>query len=160
MLIGVDPDSLTVEQNQKSLKVVNLIKLKRSGKLKYGMCANGAHHCRFVSMEEANLPTITMEEIRATMVIDAYEYRNVATFDIPGAYLQTYLPKETFTLLLLEVKFVEIMCDINAEYKQHVRFKDGRNTFYIRIIKAIYGMIEYALLWYKLYVSVLKDVGL
>ena len=94
------------------------------------------------------------------MVIDACEYRNVATFDIPGAYLETDFPKENFTLLLFEVKFVDIMCDINAEYKQHVRFKDSRNTFYLRIIKAIYGMIEYALLWYKLYVSILKDMGL
>ena len=30
---------------------------------------------------------------------------------------------------------------------------------YIRILKAIYGMIKYALLWYKLYMSVLKYMG-
>ena len=41
VLIGVDPDSLTAEQNQKALKVVNFIKLKRSGKLKGSICDNG-----------------------------------------------------------------------------------------------------------------------
>ena len=52
------------------------------------------------------------------------------------------------------------MCDINPEYKKHVRFKDGRKKSYLRILKAMYGMIKSALLWYKLYVSVLKYMGL
>ena len=30
---------------------------------------------------------------------------------------------------------------------------------YLHILKSIYGMIESALLWYELYVSVLKDTG-
>ena len=47
---GVEPDSLTAEQKLKSLRVVNLIKLKSSGKLKGRMCANGEPHCKFVPM--------------------------------------------------------------------------------------------------------------
>ena len=62
-------------------------------------------------------------------------------------------------LLLLEGNFVNIMCDINTKYKQKSRFKDGRNKLYIHILKEIYGMIEYALLWYDLYMSVLRDMG-
>ena len=94
------------------------------------------------------------------MTIDAYEYRKVANFDVPGEYLQTDLPKDKFTLLLTEVKFVDIMCDINTKHKKHVRFKYGRKKLYLHIIKEIYGMIESALLWYELYVSVLKETGL
>ena len=52
-----------------------------------------------------------------------------------------------------------MMCDINNEYKQDVRFKDGRKTLYPHILKEIYGMIESALLWYEIYVSVLKYMG-
>ena len=69
------------------------------------------------------------------MVIDEYEYRKVATFEIPGTYLHIYLTKDKFTLLLLEVKFVHIMCDIYPDYKQYVRFKDGRKTLYLQILK-------------------------
>ena len=83
----------------------------------------------------------------------------MATFDVPGAYLQTDLPKDKFTLLLLEVNFVDIMCDINPDYNQHIRLKYGRNTLCLRILKAIYGIIESTLMWYKLYVSVIKDMG-
>ena len=52
------------------------------------------------------------------------------------------------------------MCDINPEYKQHVIFKYGKKKLYLRILKAIYGMIKSTWLWYELYVSVLKDMGL
>ena len=93
------------------------------------------------------------------MFIDTYEDRKVATFDIPGTYLQTYRHKDKFTLLLLEGKFVDIMCDINPGYKQNGMFKDGRKTFILHILKAINGMIEYDLLFYELYVSVIKDMG-
>ena len=100
-----------------------------------------------------------MEGLLATMVIDAYEDREVATFDVPGVYLQIDLPKYKLTLLLLEGKFVDIICDINPKYKHHARFKDGRKTFYLRIIKAIYWMVESDLLCYELYMSVLKEMG-
>ena len=74
------------------------------------------------------------------------EGRKVLNYSIPGAYLQTDLPKDKLVLLLSEGKFVDIMSEINPEYKQQVRTKDGRNTLYIRILKAIYGIIESALL--------------
>ena len=54
---------------------------------------------------------------------------------------------------------MDIMCDINPDYRQHIRFKYGMKTLYLLIIKEIYGMIESALLWYELYVSVLKYMG-
>ena len=82
------------------------------------------------------------------MVIDAYEDRKVKTSDVPGEYLKIYLPKDNCALLLMEGKFVDIMCDINPEYNQHVRFKDGIKTLYLRILKAIYGIIKSDLLWY------------
>ena len=93
------------------------------------------------------------------MVIDAHKDRKVVSFDVPGAYLQTDLPKDKSTILLLEGKCVDIMCNANTKYKQHFMFKDGRKTLYLLIIKAIYGIIEYALLWYKLYMDVLKNMG-
>ena len=62
-------------------------------------------------------------------------------------------------LLLTEVEFMDIRCDIDLEYKQHVRFKYGRKILCLHILKAIYGMIKYALLWYELYESVLKYMG-
>ena len=93
VISGINTNSLTVEQKRKAPREVNLIKLKCSGKLKVGMCANGASHRKFVTREEKNSRTITLEGLLSTMVIDAYEVRKVANFDISGAYLQTDSPK-------------------------------------------------------------------
>ena len=37
-------------------------------------------------------PTIALEALFASLLIDAHEGRAVQTFDIPGAYLHTSLP--------------------------------------------------------------------
>lgn len=102
---------------------------------------------------------MTLEALLCSMMIDAYEQRAVATFDIPGVYLQASLPEDKFVLLKLEGQFVTIMCEVNPEYDQYIIEENGKEVLYLRIKKALYGMIESALLWYELYVSVLMEMG-
>ena len=93
------------------------------------------------------------------MMIDMFEGRRVATFDVPGAYLQTDLPEGKFELLKLEGISVDIMWEINPEYSEYILIENDVKVLYLKIMKSIHGMIESALLWYELYVSVLKDMG-
>ena len=104
VMIGFNPESLTAEKKQKALREVNIIKMKRSGKVKDRMCANGAPHCKFLPREEVKSPKITLEVLLTTMLIDAYEESKVSTLDVPGANVLIDLTKEKFTLLLLEGK--------------------------------------------------------
>ena len=55
-------------------------------------------------------------------MIYAQEGRDKAIFDTPGAYLNSNMPKGKAVLLKLEVKFVDIICDVNLELKEHVRY--------------------------------------
>ena len=57
---GADLDSLKSEHKKKSLRVVNLIKPKRIGKLKVRMCANGAPHRNFLPRVEEKFRPITL----------------------------------------------------------------------------------------------------
>ena len=105
-------------------------------------------------------PTASLEAILTTLMIDAYEERDVAVADVPGAYLHAEFPKDKRVILKLNRDFVDIMCDVNPEYKDHVIFetsKRGRKTkcLYIRVLRALYGCLELALLWYDLYSSTL-----
>ena len=153
------PGALTKEQKQKALRAVKLIKQKCTGSIKGCMCANGAPHRKFVLREDARSPTLFLEALIMTLTIDAHERRKVTVFDVPGAYLQIDLPKDKFVLLMLEDQFLDIMCSINPKYYVHVRTEGGRKFFYLRIRKAIYGMVESAFLWYDLFVNALKDMG-
>ena len=63
-------------------------------------------------------PTVALQSLISTLVIDVYEQRDVATFDIPGAYLHAEMPTEKIMLLKLKGNFIDIMCSINEEYRQ------------------------------------------
>ena len=49
------------------------------------MCANGTPYHKIVPREEGKLPTINLEGLLTTVVIDVCGYRTVETFDVPGA---------------------------------------------------------------------------
>ena len=64
-----------------------------------------------------------MEALFTTLLVEVFEGRDVATFDIPGAYLHAEIPEDKTVILKLKGKFVRIMCEINLEYKQHARIE-------------------------------------
>jgi hypothetical protein len=51
------------------------------------------------------------------------------------------------------------MCDVCKEYKKLVCYKHGRKVLYLRLLKALYGCVQSALLWYELFAGTLKDMG-
>ena len=55
--------------------------------MKAQSCANGGVQWDHVAKEEAASPTVGLESVFVTTVIDAEENREVVTIDIPGAFL-------------------------------------------------------------------------
>ena len=108
------------------LNTINLIKEKRNGTIKGSTCAEGRKQRQYLREDESvSSPTVYLEGLFETLVIDAYEGRDVATFDIPGAYLHALMPKDKQVLLKLKGQFVDIMYEINGEYKKHIRYEKG-----------------------------------
>ena len=163
MPIGIE--SLTEADKGKALEAVNLIKVKRCGKIKGRTCANGSRQRNFVKAEDNFAsPTASLESILTTLVIDAYEGRDVAVADVPGAYLHAEFPQDKKVVLKLTGVFVNIMCSVNSKYTEHVIYEVNRRgkrvkQLYVRVLRALYGCIESALLWYELYSSTLQDMG-
>ena len=91
------------------------------------------------------------------MIIDANEGHNIDTFDVPGTYLHAKIPKDKRIIMKLRGDFVNIMCQVNPEYKQHVGYENGNKVLYLQVIRAIYGCIESALLWYNMLSITLID---
>jgi hypothetical protein len=60
---------------------------KCSGKIKACACANGSTQCDHIAKEEATASTVTSEAIFIKGTIFAHEQCDVATCDIPGAFL-------------------------------------------------------------------------
>ena len=79
-------------------------------------------------------------------------------FDVPGSFLQTALPADRFLLMRIIDEFVDVMCEVNPKYIPYVRYDNGKMVLYVNILIAIYGCIESALLWYKLYSETLEGM--
>ena len=97
-----------------------------------------------------------MEALFTTLLIHIFEVRDVATFDIPGAYIHAKMPKDKTVVLKLKGKFVSIMCEINPEYKQHVRIEVKTSVLYLSVLRTLYGCIESEIQWYILYKPTLE----
>ena len=104
-------------------------------------------------------PTVSLESIMTTLVIDTYEGMSVSIVHVPGAYLHAKMPEEKRLLLKLRGQFVDIMCNVNPEYLPYVRVEKGVKVLYLRLLRALYGCLESALLWYELYSSTLVGMG-
>ena len=51
------------------------------------------------------------------------------------------------------------MCDVNPEHKKNLRVDNGVKLLYLRLLKALYGCMESALICYDLYSMTLKPQG-
>ena len=150
-----DPRKMTEEEKRRALRTINLIKEKRCSKIKGRIVADGSKQRLYITKAETASPIIGLEALFASFIIDAHERRAIQTFDAPGAYLQTPMPEDKNTHMKFEGEFVDILCESDKSFKQHVTYKGKKKVLYTRVYRAIYGLIESALLWYEVYTKTL-----
>jgi hypothetical protein len=66
---------------------------KRCGRVKARGCADGRKQRETTSKEDASARTVAIELVMLSATIDAMEERDVATLDIPGAFMQADIDK-------------------------------------------------------------------
>ena len=69
------------------------------------------------------------------------------------------VPENKEILMKFTGLFVDIMCQVNPEFNQHVRHEGKIKVLYVRFVRAIHGCIYSALLWYQLFSSTLYKMG-
>ena len=95
-------------------------------------------------------PTVSTEVVFLTAVIDALENRDVAVLDVPGAFMQADIDK------LVHVRFtgemVKMLLQTDKEmYEDYIVMKRGEQVMYVELLKALYGTLRVArLFWQKL----------
>jgi hypothetical protein len=139
-----EPVQYTMLDAQQRSKVVRshlfMKRKKRDGRLKSRLVVDGRTQDRVEAGDIAS-PTVSIEAIFATAVIDASEHRQVLTIDIEGAYLHAQMEDEV--IMELEPALADIMVTIDSTYSEYVT---GRGKIYVKLRKALYGCIQSALL--------------
>ena len=111
-------------------------------------CADGRKQRDHIPREEASSPTVHMDSVFITAVVDAWEHRDTATADLPGAYLSADNPD--LVHMISRGKMSELMAMTEPRtYRKFVTYDNKGNTMlYVELTKALYGMLKSALLFY------------
>ena len=142
----IDPDMLSDEEKGRALDAVNIIELKRDGRIKGRSCANGSKQKLYLKeFDSVASPTVSLEGLFTMLLIAAYEGRKFISFDVPGAFLQADMVKDSTVLLKLRGQFAKMMCEVNPKYAKYLRYENGKPVLYLKVLRAIYGCIESAL---------------
>ena len=149
---------LTREEKLQALRAIVLVKQKRCGRFKARTVADGRPQKFWTPKEQTMSSAASSEATSLTLMVDAHEKRDVAILDVPGAYLHATM--KDFVILRLEGTIVEYMVEACPEiYKPFVEIINGKKVLYLQLLKALYGCVQSALLWYELFSSTLEKEG-
>jgi hypothetical protein len=109
--------------------------------------------------EDSSSPTVSLEALMLSCAIDAKEGRDVATADIPGAFMQTNMDQTVY--MQIDGMMADLLVKINPSlYTKYTLKERGKTVIYVRLKKALYGTITALLLFWKdLSTALIDDWG-
>ena len=132
-----DATLLTEEAKKAALNLLTMVKKKRDESIKGRACADGRKQRLYIPKEEVTSPTVQLESLILTMLIDAQEGRDIAVADVGGAFLLSEMPD--YVRVKITGKLVDIMCLVRPEYDKFVTIENGRKILYMRLKIALNG---------------------
>ena len=159
----VDVNDLTDQERARAMESLLFLVEKRDGKVKARFVANGSSQREYMGREQSASPTVMTESIMITSVIDAKQKRDVMTCDIPNAFVQTEMDKtEKGERVTMKIRgaLVDILLEMDYEkYGSFVTKENGRRILYVAMSKALYGMLDSAILYYKKFRKDIEEQG-
>jgi hypothetical protein len=154
----VESSKLSKVQKRASLCYLILMSKKRCGEIKARGCADGRKQREATTKEEVSSPTVTIESVMLSATIDAMEERDVATVDIPGAFMQADMDEVVHVRFEGEIAKMLLRMDPKL-YRKYVRDENGKAGLYVELLMTLYGTLRDSLLFWKLLSSKLVLSG-
>jgi hypothetical protein len=138
---------------------------KRDGTIKARNVTDGRKQRDWMARDEAASPTVALEALLLTAVIDAKEHHDVGVVDIPNAFVQTANEKlredNPVDLMKIRGKLAKMSRKIDPQvYGPYMTEENGVPDIYLEILKALYEMIKSPLLFYRKLRKDLQGIGL
>ena len=153
---------LSPAQKEKILESHIFIKKKKSGEIKGRTVAGGNKQRRYISQEDASSPTVLIESVILTLMIDAIEERDIAIVDITNAFIQTEVTdKNKRVIVCIRGMLVDILVKIAPDvYKDYVTVNNkGEKQILVECLNALYGTMMASLLYYEKFTTRLDKAG-
>jgi len=153
---------LTEYQKKTILPLHMFLKKKRDGKIKGCTVAGGNKQREYISKEDVSSLTVATESVMLLCIVNAEEGRDVATINIPNAFIQTRVKDEKDQCVIeLQGVLVDILEDIApGVYTEYVCVqKNGVKCLIVQCLNAIYGAMIASLLFYWKFTKSITLIG-
>jgi hypothetical protein len=146
---AIEPKSnMTRDEKRQALQYLMYLKKKRCGRIKGRGCADGRKQRLYTNKHDASSPTVSLEALMISCIIDAKEKRYVVTCDVPGAFLQTKMDELVY--VRFDGPMAEALIKLDpSQYKKHVTIEHGKTVIYAMLKKALYGTLRASLLFWR-----------
>jgi hypothetical protein len=158
----ISTNEMTTLERKRAMESLIFLNEKRDGEtVKARMCANGSTQRAYISREEASSPTAASEAIITTGVIDAKQRRDVMTLDIPNAFVQTEIALDGDKIIMkIRGQLIDILLEIcPGVYDAYVVNEGRHKILYVRMLRALYGMLVSSILYYKKFRKDIEAIG-
>jgi hypothetical protein len=129
--------TLSTDQKQRALTYLMFLKEKRCGKIKARGCADGRKQRIYKTKEETSSPTVSIDALFATCLVDAAEGRDVVTCDIPSAFMQADINEEVF--LWLDGEIALLLIKVDPTYARFLTYENGWPVIYALLKRRYMG---------------------
>jgi hypothetical protein len=152
---------MTPLERKRAMESLIFLTEKRDGTVKARTCANGSTQREYIPREEATSPTAATEAILITGVLDAKQGRDVMTLDIPNAFVQTEIPERGEKIIMkIRGRLVDILVEIcPGVYDDYVIYEGKHKVLYVKMLRALYGMLISSVLYYKKFRNDIESIG-
>ena len=146
---------MTELERKRAMESLIFLTEKHDGTVKARTCANGSTQREYMERDDAASPTAMTESILITATIEAKQNRDVMTADIPNAFVQTAVDEKNqvkgeHIIMKIRGPLVDMLLEIAPEvYSDYVAYEGKTKVLYVKMLMAIYGMLQSSLLYYK-----------
>ena len=155
---GVNQSDMSREEIKCTLQYLMFLKEKRSGKIKGCGCGDGRKQRLYKGKDQTSSPTVFIESLFLSSMIDGHEHRKVMTLDIPGVFMQTDIDETIH--IRLDGLLVDSLIKVEPSYQSFVCHERGQRVIHTCLNKALYGTLQAAMLfWKELTQFVTVDLG-
>ena len=140
----INISELSAGEKKKALNCIIFIPEKRSGEIKARTVVDGSPQGAYINKEDAASPTVMVESILLTATIEAKEERDVFTYDVPNAFLQTKVNLHGERVFMkIKGPLVDMLVTLDPQrYRSSVVLESSVKVLYVRVLKAIYGLLQ------------------
>jgi hypothetical protein len=89
-------------------------------------CANGQKQRLCKTKAETSSPTVSIESLALSCLIDAMENQDVGTWDIPAAFMQAEIDEEVH--IKFKQEFVYLLISVNESYSGCVTYEKQKKV--------------------------------